>query len=364
MNEGQPVCRRHPEATVVAVCRKCSEGMCDECWQHVLADAPICTACATSLHGRRPRIVSTTVAAIFSAAALAFFASRHASADFAVGIVLGVVVGAAIMIAIAIARLRSVPADGPAVRRRDEEDVVVQEPLAPGDHPYRAKLARIVSRALPRVSARLTATVIVLSFVATASLVPFAVRLPPWERTEVVLAAWWLLGTVTLSWLLFRGARLADDYAYQAPAWAGGRGGSDPSRASGRGAGRSTGPSSSRWLSNVGSIGDVGEGCTGAIIGVLLAAAALAAAWLLVELVAPLFFFLCYWIVVRAIGRVTRNNRGCAGNVWRSLAWGAAWSSLYILPLAAAVVAAHRWHGVHEGAPAAATAASTSPAGE
>jgi hypothetical protein len=316
--------------------------MCDACWQHVVADAPICVACASSLRGRRSRIVSTTVGGILCAAAMGFFASRHASADFAVGITLGVLVGAAVMIGVALSQLRSAPKDGPEVRRRDEEDVVVLEPLAPGDHPYRARLARVVSRALPRVSARLTAIVVVVSFVATASLAPFAVRLPAWERVEVVLAAWWLLGVLALSRLLFRGARLANDYAYQAPSWGRGPGGSNRSSA-----GRS-GSSGSTWSWGWDGASDA-EGCAGLIVGVVLAAAALVAAWLLVELVAPLLFFLCYAIVVRAIGRVTRNNHGCAGHAGRSLAWGAAWSSLYILPLAAAVLGAHRWHGAHPG---------------
>jgi hypothetical protein len=240
---------------------------------------------------------------------------------------------------------------GPEVRRREEDDVVVLEPLAPVGDPYRARLGRVLLRALPRVSARLTAAIVVLSFLATASLVPFAVRLPAWEMTEIVLAGWWLVGVAGLSWLLFRGARLTDDYAYQPPSWAGGPG-ENESAAPDRGSfgDGSSGPRSSsfggHWRFGGADAADA-EGCAGVLAGVVIAAVAMVAALLLVELVAPVVFFICYFIVTRAIGQATRGNHGCARHLGRSVAWGGLWSSVYILPLAACVLLVHRWHAKH-----------------
>jgi hypothetical protein len=312
--------------------------MCDACWQHVLADGPICLACVSFVRGKRSRAVSMAVAAVLIAGVLAFFASRHVPKDVAVGIAIGVAVGALVAILLAIHRWRSSSADGPPVRRRDEQDVVVAEPLAAGESPFRARLARVASGAIPRASALVTAMVIALSFVGTASLVPFALHLPRWERTEVVLAGWWLVGVTTLSALLFRGARLADDYAYRAP-WDGLRGFGT--------SGGSRDKGSSGWtFADPSGCADGGEGF---VIGLLLAAVALAAAWLVVELVAPLVFFLFYAIVVRAIGRVTRDNRGCERDFGRSMAWGTAWATLYLAPIAAAVWGLHVAMGVGGG---------------
>ncbi|MGH7298097.1 MAG: hypothetical protein ACRELB_24370, partial [Polyangiaceae bacterium] len=315
---------------------------CDTCWDYVALDAPICVGCASELQSRRPRIVAVTVAFVLTAGALLFFVSRHMPADFARGAAVGVAIASLLGIVVAVRRLRVVPDDEVAVRRRDEEDVVVAEPLAPGEGPYRARFARVASRALPRTSARATALVIALSFVATASLVPFSLHLPEWERSEVVLAGWWLVGVVALTALLCRGARLADDYAYRAP-W--------DQRAERTGAATSSRTGSStrlRWPSGFADVDDSaddstdgGEGCAGAIVGVLLAALALAAAWLVVELVAPLLFFIFYALVVRAVGRVMRDNRDCAGNLLRSFAWAAAWSTIYLVPLATAVWGIH-----------------------
>jgi hypothetical protein len=67
-----------------------------------------------------------------------------------------------------------------------------------------------------------------------------------------------------------------------------------------------------------------------------------AVAWALVELVAPLVFFLLYTLITRAIARVTRDAHGCAGNFFRSLALGTAWATAYFLPIAAVVWIVHR----------------------
>jgi hypothetical protein len=73
----------------------------------------------------------------------------------------------------------------------------------------------------------------------------------------------------------------------------------------------------------------------------LLAGLACAAAWLLVELVAPLVFFLFYAAVLRAARGVTIRHANAKGHVGMSILWGIAWATVYVLPLSVVVTAVH-----------------------
>jgi hypothetical protein len=219
----------------------------------------------------------------------------------------------------------------PAVRQRERDDALVADPLSPPASPFRVVLVRVSGRAVPRLSATTTTAVVAASLVATALLVPVALHLSRWIEAEIVLSTWWAMGAVALAVLLFRGARLADDYVYRPP-W---------HRPADRHvmASSSTGSRSSiDWLHPPGC---VVEGCAGALIGVLLAAAALATAWLVVELVTPLVFLLFYTLLIRAVARATRDNRECKGNIGRSLIWGAFLASTCAAPVVAFVWLLH-----------------------
>jgi hypothetical protein len=170
-----------------------------------------------------------------------------------------------------------------------------------------------------------TTAVVAVSLVATALLVPMALHLPRWLEAEIVLGTWWAMGAVALSVLHFRGTRLADDYVYRTP-WHRPIEKPSTARSSSTGSGSST-----KWLDPAGCL-DV-EGCAGVLVGILLAAAAFAVAWLVVELAAPIVFLLFYTMLIRAVARATRDNRGCKGNIGRSLAWGARWASTYAAPV-------------------------------
>jgi hypothetical protein len=76
------------------------------------------------------------------------------------------------------------------------------------------------------------------------------------------------------------------------------------------------------------------EGCAAVLVGLALVVVALAAAWFVVAVVLPAVFSLVYWLLLRALTRVARDNRGCAGRLAPSVAWGALWSAVYIAPLA------------------------------
>ncbi|HMR11238.1 MAG TPA: hypothetical protein PKA88_35905 [Polyangiaceae bacterium] len=72
-----------------------------------------------------------------------------------------------------------------------------------------------------------------------------------------------------------------------------------------------------------------------------IAAAALAATFLLIELVLPALFAVAYLAVRGGIARVANDDHDCAGDLGRSAAWGTLWATLYALPLAGAVWAVH-----------------------
>jgi hypothetical protein len=267
-----------------------------------------------------------------TAAGLVFFASRHLSAELAVGAWIGAGTATLIAIVFVLRRARASASITPSVRQRERDDALVADPLSPPASPFRVVLVRISERAVPRLSATATSAVVAVSLVATAQLVPVALHLPRWIEAEVVLSTWWAIGAVALAVLLYRGARLADDFVYRPP-W-------DRPADTRSAAARSTGSGSSiDWADPTGCVD--AEGCAGAIIGILLAAAAFAAAWLVVELVTPVVFLLFYTLLIRAVARATRDNRDCKGNVGRSLVWGALWASTYAAPVVAFVWLLH-----------------------
>jgi hypothetical protein len=315
--------------------------MCDGCWLFLEGDAPVCVACASFLGTRRARVISLTISALLLAGVMTFFASRHMSADLAWGAAVGLVLGAIVAVSVALGQLRSA-AGGPGVRSREDAGTSVEAPL-PGQQPYRSTVRVVASRALTRLSGATTTLVIAVSGLATASLVPVALRLPRWEKIEVVLAGWWLIGVCSLTGLLFRGVRLTDDYAYTAPRLPG-SGGSPGQGPRGLERSKSTGGVDTGCLDP--GCADPGcadsEGCAGIVVGVLVVAVGFAVAWALVELVAPLVFFLLYTLITRAVARATRDAHGCAGDFFRSLRVGAAWATAYFLPIAAVVWAVHR----------------------
>jgi hypothetical protein len=188
------------------------------------------------------------------------------------------------------------------------------------------------------VSARATAVALGIAFLATASLLPAALKLPRWVEVEWVLLAWWAIGAVALATLIYRGARLADDHDLVFP-WD--RPDADDPPASPRSADavKTRSPRWSDWLDPSGCVPV--EGCAGILIGIGLAAAAYAAAWFFVELVAPLVFFLFYVAVLRAVRRVTTMHVECRGRLTLAIAWGALWAAAYALPLSLVVRLVH-----------------------
>jgi hypothetical protein len=268
-----------------------------------------------------------------TASGLVFFALRHLSADIAVGAGIGAAMTAFAATVVVLKRARASAHAAPIVRERDRDYVLVADPLAPPVSPFRVRLVRVSTRAVPRLSATATTAVGAVSLIATGLLVPVALHLPRWIEAEIVLGTWWVTGAVALSVLLFRGARIADDYYYRAP-W------HRPAEKHLSAASSSTrSGSSSGWLDP--PVWLALEGGAGALVGILLAGAAFAAAWLVVELAAPIVFLLFYALLSRAVERATGDNRECKGNLARSLAWGTLWASTYAAPVVAFVWLLH-----------------------
>ena len=54
-------------------------------------------------------------------------------------------------------------------------------------------------------------------------------------------------------------------------------------------------------------------------------------AQLVVELLFPAAFLFSYWLVLKAIARVTNDRHGCDGKLGRAVAYGALWATIYTL---------------------------------
>lgn len=82
-------------------------------------------------------------------------------------------------------------------------------------------------------------------------------------------------------------------------------------------------------------------GCSEGLAVVVVVLVALAAAWLVVELMIPALFFAVYYLLTRSIGAAVVSNRDCKGNLPRSLGWGAWIATRSVVPLALVVFVVH-----------------------
>jgi len=194
---------------------------------------------------------------------------------------------------------------------------MVTEPADDGrDLSRRARLAAAAT--LPTLSGRQSAWVLLACLGLAAALVlPFAPDLPFWLRVEVVLALWWTTWTGLMTYLLHRGARLADDHepSDRLRAWLGGAGE------------RLEDAPDHGWIQAL------------AFGGTLVMA--LLVLWFFVAFALPLLAFSAYLLVRGALARVVHDRHGCRGRWGRSLAWAALWATVYVAPLAGLVALVH-----------------------
>jgi hypothetical protein len=306
----------------------------------VEGDAPTCAVCARRLERSGQRGWTVLAVYVLFAAGFGFLLSRKDMAGESLG---GVYVALAVSVAFGVYLAAKGARAGRGALARLRKREPHEAPLADtpaSSTPYRGRLALLAETVTPALSARTTAMVVGAALVTSAVLLPASLRLPRWMEAESVLASWWAFTFCLLSVLLYRGTRLREDHAFHVRWALPSLGSSSPAR------GRSERTGGSNWLDGASSgCSDPGcvdaEGCGGVLIGILIAGLALVAAWLVVELVLPVVFFLVYWLVLKAIARVVNDRHECAGDWMRATGWGAVWATTYTLPLALVVWTVH-----------------------
>ena len=332
-----PLCLAHREAPVVAVCARCGAGLCDECWTFVAGGAPSCVVCVRDVEWPEKRAWSRFAVFVLVAAGLGYWLSRHVPSDVAAGAWFALGIAAIVFVFYTVAGVRSAREHTKGIERREPGGPSLaneRDPLRPAAHPYRTRLARATRNAVPALSAYTTTFVVGFALVTSGVLLPVALKLPRWIEMELVLGVWWALLVVFLAVMLHSGARIKEDHAFVMRWNLGSKSETKQSKSPPSGGSSSGGSSSgSSWWSNIGDGCGDAEGCVGIVLGVVLVGAALAASWLLVELALPVLFFLLYWLVLKAIARVTNDRHGCEGSVPRARGWGALWATVYTIPL-------------------------------
>ncbi len=184
----------------------------------------------------------------------------------------------------------------------------------------------------PSYSGRTAALLLVLCLVfASAIALPLMKALPLWLRMETVLGVWWLGWVTALTVLLYRGALVDDDVRFTPPRnWF--RRGKKQTVAGGLADG----------AADVGgSLVNVGEGCGQVVAVLVVLLLAVAAFWLLIELVLPLLLLAAFTPLRALLARVAHDDHGCEGKLGRALQYGAFWATVYVAPLAGAVWLGH-----------------------
>jgi hypothetical protein len=333
-----PSCGAHPMQAATCGCGLCGAGLCDACFEHLIDGAPACGRCAHELATRLQRSVSlslTLAGAAVGGAAWAY-AKGHLELLFAAAAGGGGVILAAI-VAIVVRSGRGVE-----LEKRDRE-AALEPPIERAPlHPYRQRARHVAMALSPKISGSGTALALGASFLMAAAIFPKALDLPRWLEAEIVMGICWLVMTVVLTALLYKGYRLKDDYVFVSPF-------RKQPKAPQVAAQAGVTPQKRSWKSSCGDGCDPGSGCTsldGEGFALMLAVVAIAlvlggAAWVLVEIALPIVVFAAYTLLLAAMKHVAHDRHGCEGALARSVGWGALWSALFVAPLALVVAALH-----------------------
>ncbi|MFO0930157.1 MAG: hypothetical protein U0736_24550 [Gemmataceae bacterium] len=203
---------------------------------------------------------------------------------------------------------------------------------APAPRPKRTLLRRV---RLPRLSGKVSAFWLVCCFALTAALIPMALHLPRWVEFEIVLAAWWVIWLIVLTWLLYTRQRVTDDHTLREPRnWLSGMGEVNP---------LANYPSGNPYYWGSFDVVEA-EGCL-YILGFLLALVALFfVAWFVVEVAVPLVLFVMYFVTRGMLAAVINDRHHCTGRLARSFGWAMLWATAYTAPLALVVWTVHYFH--------------------
>jgi hypothetical protein len=327
MAERSDPCAVHGAEPSVTHCASCDASMCDACFRFLVRFEPSCVRCAYEIRTRARRRISLGV--FVGLVAVGGAAVGGIRIDHSLAVPVAALTGL-LGLGLGIWLVHGALAEDPAAQLKARTDELPAPGVTASRQRIRAARARRAVAALaPAISGRATVLGILAAMAFAAVSFPVGLRLPRWVEVEVVLAAWWLMATVALCTLLYRGYRVEDDHFFYAPRlpdhaakfWKDGAdcsSGCDP--------------------------GCAADGCEGAValIGVVLIAAlitllSLVVAWLIVELALPLAFLAFYVTLLAAVRRVARDRHDCRGRLGASLRWGALWSTLYFAPPALVV---------------------------
>lgn len=180
---------------------------------------------------------------------------------------------------------------------------------------------------LPEVSGKWTVIWLLVCFILTGILIPVVLKLPHWIEYEIVVGVWWIVWTMILTKLLYKGEQITDDHQHKQPRdWLGLQK-ADASDASGCGYGADF------------------EGCA-VLIGLVVA---LILVWFLIEVAIPIVFLLLYFLVRGMLANVVNEKAYCRGNFTLSAARGFFWATVYTAPLALSIWVIHYIQKKHGG---------------
>lgn len=166
---------------------------------------------------------------------------------------------------------------------------------------------------------------VLVCLVLTAILIPVGFHLHRAVEAELVLGAWWLIWFLILSVLLYRGNTIDDECRWLR-----------------FGGGKSAAITDS--LEAAGCAGDLGglafgEGCWIAVASVLAVILFIGALAVLVEFVIPALLLVLLASVGGMLARAVNDRHQCQHHAGRSLLWALIWSTVYVGPVAALVLA-------------------------
>jgi hypothetical protein len=319
-------CADHPTRDAVTRCASCRRHICEACWLRRVDGEPWCERCIFYLSSRGANealgVGFFLISVAITWAGLRYelrtegsvshvFWSIFVVSSFAGSVLIG---------------SRRPPVEERSVTLRGSHDLGSVRPRY-RPHPYRSALRRAARIVAAPVSGSKMAMLVLVSMVTIGLALPGLLDLPRLVEFELVAGAFWLLWGMSGTLLLYRGFRVSDDHLLARPR--------PPWRSEGQRE-RSLTDGQRRWACQSGCV----DPEAALLISLLLLA--LAAAWLVVEVLIPFLLFLVYAVVRSALAAVANDDHDCEGHLGRALAWGFAWSTVYSLPLVG-ILAMVRW---------------------
>lgn len=168
------------------------------------------------------------------------------------------------------------------------------------------------------MSGRTLVSVLLGCLLLPTFLFPFVLKLPRLVEFEIVVGAWWLVWSVVLTTLLYKGWHISDDISLA----------------------KMRAEQKRSWWDYL-EFADLAEGLPGLIVSIIVSVLAALLLPILVELVFPVFAWLAYSIVLKMLRTAAHDRHHCEKNLVRSARYGIMWASFYLLPVIAITLILH-----------------------